>query len=131
MCYAYFESHVQAKVDQQDFYCYKTLQMRTIHDFEPIQVECPLFLVLSARSLSISSRTNKGMLSIGFRSKEDGVVYIHNEYARTQAPREWVPFSVSCPPLASVHLQKSVFGWQSPWYGPIIDHWPLTIQFLC
>ena len=89
MCYAYFESHVQAKVDQQDFYHYKTLQMRTIHDFEPIQhkqVECPLFLVLSGRSLSMSSRTIKGMPSISFRSKEVGVVYVY------QALKSGYPF---------------------------------------
>jgi hypothetical protein len=54
MCCAYFESRVQAKVAQQDFYRYKTLQMRTIHDFEPIQrrqVKCPLFLVFECKKL--------------------------------------------------------------------------------
>jgi hypothetical protein len=71
------------------------LACETIHDFELIQrkpVECPPFLVLSARSLSMSSRTNKGMLSIGFRSKEDGVIYEYNERARTQALESGYPF---------------------------------------
>lgn len=129
----YVEVLRQVKVDQQDFYCYKTLQMQSIHVFKLIQrgqVECPLFPVLGAGSLSVSSRTNKGMLSIGFRSKEDGCHLHMHRNIHTPWPREWVPFSVFCPPLAPVHPQKSVFGWQSPWYGPTIDHWPLKVQFL-
>jgi hypothetical protein len=100
----------------------------------PIQsklVECPPFLVLSCKKLEHVFADEQGdafdRLPIQRR-------WSHLCVQRTcthPGPREWVPFPVSCPPLASVHLQKSVFGWQSPWYGPIIDYWPLTIQFLC
>jgi hypothetical protein len=52
----YVEVLRQVKVDQQDFYCYKTLQMQSIHVFKLIQrgqVECPLFPVLGAGSLKL------------------------------------------------------------------------------
>ena len=34
----------------------------------------------------------QGDASIGFRSKEDGVVYVYNEHARTQALKGWYSF---------------------------------------
>jgi len=34
----------------------------------------------------------QGDVPIGFRSKEDGVVYVYNEYARTQALKSGYPF---------------------------------------
>ena len=78
MCYAYFESHVQAKVDQQDLYILlQDLQMRTIHEFESIQrkqVRKPSVSSVECKKLEHGFADEQGDASIGFRSKEDGVV---------------------------------------------------------